>query len=349
MGWRRATQHSAKSTSDNPFVSVIIPLRNEATTIAHLLEDLSNQTYSYFEVVLVNDHSEDESLTVISRVRERFPQLKERIKILQCTTQSGKKAALTLGIVHAKGEIILTTDADCRVNADWIQTITNQFTENTLMVIGVVSLSASNFFEELQQVEFAGLIATGAATLGWSRPSMANGANLAFRKSAFERVGGYAGNEHIPSGDDEFLLRKIHQHFPNAIVFCANTKAVVETQAAKTWNDFIQQRLRWAGKWHLHSGLFSKTLAVSIFLFQLIFLLVPWLWLLGFLEGRVVLLLLGGKSLAEYLFFHPVVDKLKLPFPWLAFFVLQFIYPYYVVAVGLLANRGKYVWKGRTF
>lgn len=271
------------------------------------------------------------------------------MNVLHCTTQKGKKAALTLGIVHAKGEIILTTDADCRIKPEWIQTMVNQFNEHTMMVTGAVELSASTFFEKLQQVEFASLIASGAATLGWSRPSMANGANLAFRKSAFEAVDGYMGNQHIPSGDDEFLLRKIHQRFPNALVFCANVHAVVKTQAVGTLRDFIQQRLRWAGKWRLHSGVFSKALAVAVFLFQLTFLVVPWLWLFGYMESNTSLLLLASKVFVEYLFFHPVIHKLKLSFSWLAFLLLQFIYPYYVVAVGLLANGGKYTWKGRTF
>lgn len=349
MGWRRATQHTVRSTSAKPIVSVIVPFRNEAATIAHLLEDLSRQTYSNFEVVLVNDHSEDQSLEVISSLSEKFPRLKEQLRLFQCTTQAGKKAALTLGIAQAKGEIILTTDADCRVNTDWVQTMVNPFTENTMMVMGAVTLSADSFFEKLQQIEFASLIVSGAATLGWSQPSMANGANLAFRKSAFESVGGYTGNEHIPSGDDEFLLRKIHQHFPNAVVFSADTKAVVETQAVVTLNGFIQQRLRWAGKWRSHTGMFSKILAISIFFFQLVFLLVPWLATFGFLEGSVALLLVGGKAFAECLFFQHVVRTLKLSFPWIAFLILQFIYPYYVVAVGLLANRGTYAWKGRTF
>lgn len=349
LGWRKATQHTISFSSATPFVSVVVPFRNEASVLSHLLEDLSRQTYADFEVILVNDHTEDETVTVISSESGKSPQLRERLRLFQCTTQSGKKAALTLGIGHAKGEIILTTDADCRIGNEWIRTMVNQFTENTMMVTGAVSLSASNFFEKLQQAEFTSLIASGAATLAWSRPSMANGANLAFRKSAFERVGGYASNEHIPSGDDEFLLRKIHRHFPNTIVFCAETNAVVKTPAARTVKDFTQQRLRWAGKWRLHTGLFSKVLAFSVFLFQLTFLLVPWLGLFGFLKGNTTLLLLGSKAFAECLFFAPAVHKLKLSFSWLAFLVLQFIYPYYVVAVGLLANRGKYTWKGRTF
>lgn len=349
VGWSRITQHSIKPALVKPFVSVIIPFRNESARIKHLLEDLSRQTYSPIEVILVDDHSEDETVTVILSEAEKFPQLKERLRLFQCTTQSGKKAALTLGMAHAQGEIILTTDADCRMKTGWAQTMVSQFVENTMMVTGPVSLSASTFFEDLQQVEFLSLIASGAATLAWARPSMANGANLAFRKAAFESVDGYAGNEHIPSGDDEFLLRKMHQHFPNAILFCANENAVVRTPASGTLKDFIQQRVRWAGKWRLHSSVFSKILPIGVFLFQLAFLLTPWLAMLGFLKVAFALLLLGSKALAECLFFQLVVRKLKLTFSWQAFFVLQFIYPYYVVAVGLLAVRGKYTWKGRTF
>lgn len=348
IGWKRAVRPSVYA-SPTSFVSVIVPFRNEADAITCLLEDLSAQRYPAFEVILVNDHSEDDSLTVISRVCEKFPRLQEQLKILHCTTQAGKKAALTLGIAHAKGDSIITTDADCRVGKDWIQETAKHFTHRTVMVVGGVRFSATNFFEKIQQLEFASLIGSGAATLAWSLPSMANGANLAFTKEAFQEVGGYAGNEHIPSGDDEFLLRKMHQRFPHSICFNTSRASIVETIPTKSWPHFLQQRLRWAGKWSLHRGGFSKLLAISIFSFQLVFLLTPWLILMGSLSWTLGTLLLISKALLEFSFFLPILRQLGISFSLPAFLSLQFIYPYYVVAVGLLANGRKYTWKGRTF
>lgn len=348
IGWKRAVRPTL-SASPTSFVSVIVPFRNEAATIAYLLKDLAAQHYAAFEIILVNDHSEDDSLEVISSVSEKSPQLKERIKLLHCTTSSGKKAALTLGIAQATGYIIMTTDADCRIGKDWIEDTLKHFTHSTVMVLGGVRFSATNFFEKMQQLEFASLIGSGAATLAWLLPSMANGANLAFTKMAFQEVGGYTGNEHIPSGDDEFLVRKMHQRFPHAICFNTSKVSVVETAPARTCHHFLQQRLRWAGKWSLHRGWFSKLLPISIFIFQLVFLLTPWLILLGILSWRLGALLLISKALLEFSFFLPILRQLGISFSGPAFLSLQFIYPYYVVAVGLLANGRKYTWKGRTF
>jgi poly-beta-1,6-N-acetyl-D-glucosamine synthase len=349
IGWRRAMQQVEQKNSDQPFISIIIPMRNEALNIASLLNDLTQQTYSYFEILMVDDHSEDDTPTVIFNVVEKSPSLKDRVRILTCTHQAGKKAALTLGIQKAKGEIILTTDADCRVNRGWLQATVNQFSFSTMMVVGGVRLTADTFFETLQQLEFASLIGSGAATLGWNLPSMANGANLAFRKAAFVKVNGYSGNEHIPSGDDEFLLRKIHAAYPHSVVVNAQSKSVVETKSSKTVYEFLQQRLRWAGKWNLHKGLFSKLLAIGVFLFQVTFLLVPWFMLVGVLAWSVGVSLLFGKALLEYVFFKPIVRQQSFTFPWPAFLSLQFIYPYYVVVVALKSVMYGYEWKGRRF
>ncbi len=348
IGWKRAVQPSCHF-SPVSFVSIIVPFRNEATVIAHLLEDLSTQRYTAFEIILVNDHSEDDTLEVIAHLTQKFPLLKERIAIHHCSAQSGKKAALTLGVKQATGDIILTTDADCRVDSYWIESILSEFTINTQMVVGGVRLSANNFFQRLQQLEFVSLIGSGAATLGWHFPSMANGANLAYRKSAFESVGGYAGNEHIPSGDDEFLLRKIVKQYPKSVRFVVTPKSIVETRAVDTLKIFLLQRVRWAGKWRLHTSFFSKVLALSIFFFQLTFLAMPILMVLGVISWPLALVGMFCKALLEFLFLYPVAQRLGVIFPWLAFGVLQLIYPYYVVTVGLLANGSKYTWKGRTF
>lgn len=349
MGWKRATKHQAAISTDQPFVSVVVPVRNEASTIEHLLHDLAKQTYPHFEIIIVDDSSEDTTLNVILSVREKSPQLKKQLIILTSSDQTGKKAALALGIQHAKGEIILTTDADCRVNREWIQSTVAQFSKTTKMVIGGVRLSTTTFFTKLQQLEFASLIGSGAATLGWGLPSMANGANLAFRKTAFLNVGGYAGNEHIASGDDEFLLRKIHQAYPATVQFNNQQESVVETAPQPTLSDFFQQRLRWAGKWALHSGLFSKVLAVSVFLFQGCFLLVPWLVLAGNFNFVTGLGLIAVKVVVEFLFFRSVTRYQGITFSWPAFITLQFIYPAYVVVVALFTNLIGYSWKGRNF
>lgn len=323
-------------------------MRNEALTITRLLNDLKHQDYPKFEVIIVDDHSDDgcratvESWLVANEVKSDF------IKVLN-NQAAGKKAAITLGVQNAGGEFIMTTDADCALPDTWISKTLEQFDNQTNLIVGAVRMKGKLFTDYLQQLEFASLIGSGAATLGWQLPTMANGANLAFRKSSFITVGAYDGNSHIASGDDEFLLRKIHAHFPGSIFFNHNPATVVETQTHDSFRSFVNQRIRWASKWALHQGFFSKFLALLIFSFQLMCLSSPWLMLFDYLDVQLGLSLLLIKALAEWLFFLPVLNLLRLPFNLPAFIVLQFIYPYYVVAIGLLANVSAYQWKGRGY
>jgi len=349
IGWRKATQRIAPVNTTKPLVSVVVAVRNEEANILNILNDLAAQTYPDVEILVVDDHSHDSTTTVISNVSEKSPPLKEQLKLLNCTIEFGKKAALTLGISAARGEIILTTDADCRLPANWIEATVEQFSDNVKMVVGGVRILSGNFFSRLQQLEFASLIGSGAATLGWQMPTMANGANLAFHKQTFNEVKGYEGNEQIPSGDDEFLLRKFYQYFPNSVVFNTNPDSVPSTKALASVNGFFQQRLRWGGKWKLHKDNFSKVLAISIFACQLTFLLTSWLIIFQQINLAVGLSLLLIKVLIEVLFFRPVVRYLSIPFSWLAFIVLQFIYPYYVVSVALASNLMRYQWKARKY
>ncbi len=99
------------------------------------------------------------------------------------------------------------------------------------------------FFDHLQAIEFAGLAGTSGATLVTGRPTVCNGANLAYRKAAFEEAGAYAGNLHIASGDDEFLMRSLLPAIRRTPVCSAR---VATTQAASTLRAFFRQRLRWA-------------------------------------------------------------------------------------------------------
>ncbi len=196
--------------------------------------------------------------------------------ILLASRGEGKKEALTTGINSSRGEIIVTTDGDCRVSVEWLKTVQKYFqAPRTKMVFGGVKLEGSSFFSALQSHEFLSLLGTGAATLWYGFPSMCNGANLAFRKAIFFEVGGYANNLHIPSGDDEFLMRKIFQLYPDGIQFVSDSDAVVYTPASPELKEFVHQRVRWAGKWKHDLSSWNAVLAIFIFCFQLSVLCYP--------------------------------------------------------------------------
>lgn len=342
-GWYRVLVVSSQPQKHEPLISVIIAVRNEEHNITHLLDDLLNQQYSNFEIIVIDDHSEDGTPQVVHHYVEN----NARISLIQ-SAGIGKKAALTQGVMQARGSVVMTTDGDCNVPDGWIKGMGAYFSEDRVkMVIGGVKMRGGSFFDELQAIEFTSLIGTAGSTCGWNIPTLCNGANLAFRKSAFEDVNGYAGNLHIPSGDDEFLMRKILVKFPASVRFAADPGAVVATSPNADVRQFLNQRIRWAGKWRSNSSVFSKALAFFVFTFQVVFMLLPLLMLRHQFDLTIGMGLFMAKVGLEALLLTRVSRFLTVSWNWSAFLVLQILYPFYVVAIGLFSNFRSFEWKGR--
>jgi biofilm PGA synthesis N-glycosyltransferase PgaC len=342
VGWNRATHAKPEPvTTKEPLISVIVPVRNEEMTIGHLLADLSVQDYKNFEIIIVNDDSEDETLWMVSRF-----ELKNLHVVHNKGT--GKKAAITAGVRAARGGIIVTTDADCNVSPKWLQVIRAQFKNpRVMMAFGAVRLRGDDsFFHVLQALEFASLIGTGASTAALGNPMLCNGANLAFRKKAFTAVKGYDDNLHIPSGDDEFLMRKIAKAYPDSIHFINNQAAVVTTASQPDVLSFYNQRLRWASKWRYNS-LIGKVTAVLVVLFQLAFV-ANWFFLFTPLVLHAMFLI-AVKMLLEAALLLQVCRFVGIPWNWLGFFALQFLYPFYVIGVSVASFFKPFRWKNRIF
>jgi poly-beta-1,6-N-acetyl-D-glucosamine synthase len=348
FGWARLLEKSGSVGHASHFISVIVPFRNEERDLPLLMADLFRQTYGAqnFEVIFVDDHSVDGSVEAINAA------LPVGMAARSFTLQhnEGKKAALALGVAHAKGEIIVTTDADCRLPAQWLTQMNQAYVDEVAqMVIGTVRIDpGTRFFGRLQALETASLTGVTGGTLGWGSPSMCSGANLSFRKSAFVEVGGYEGNENVASGDDEFLMRKIFHRWPAGIRFLGNSESVVTTRAQSTLNEFGHQRLRWAGKWRYNSSVGTRTLALAVWMFHLSFMAFAAMAPFPFFSGRVFLYGLIVKVFVEAIFLLSVCHFLSLRWSWLAFFFLQFFYSPYVVSIGFASQWMPAVWKGRS-
>jgi poly-beta-1,6-N-acetyl-D-glucosamine synthase len=344
VGWKKITFSEISSGTETiPLLSIIIPVRNEGKNIQSLLTDIRNQTYKNFEVIVVNDSSTDNTRECV----HVFVHADSRFRLVE-SLEHGKKKALTLGVQESHGEIVVTTDADCRVHNDWLKGLASYFQqENTKMVFGGVRIQSTKFFSELQAHEFVSLIGTAASTLALGFPTMCNGANLAYRKSAFEETGGYTNNFHIASGDDEFLMHKISHRYPNGVRFVANQNTVVLTSAAASLKEFLHQRIRWAGKWRFKSTVPNVILAVFILSFHFSVLLLPCAAAFRWIDPLLAILLFSIKITLEWIFLKDVASFLKVSWKPSAFFILQVIYPIYAVFVGLSSTFFPFEWKGR--
>ena len=233
-GWRQVL--SSYKRSDHPqenFISVIVAVRNEADNITSLLTALLSQEYRHFEIIFVDDHSTDHTSDVVVKFGSSIRFIRNN--------GTGKKAAISTGLSVAAGTVIVTTDGDCTMSPGWLTTINESFSSpGVQMAIGPVRISQRDFFSTLQSIEFSSLIGSAAAMTAFQKPIMCNGANLAYRKSVFEEVNAYEDNLHIASGDDEFLMRKVQERYPAGIIFLADHRSLVSTNAQATLYDLIQ-------------------------------------------------------------------------------------------------------------
>ncbi len=339
-----------------PFLSVVIVVRNEEKNIASLLQDLSKQHYpaDQFEVLVVDDHSTDATIPVIRQfaVHTQFPPtllfLADHLPV-GSSEGNYKKKAIEWAVSQAKGEWIVLTDGDCRVGPDWLRSIAQACSsQEVALIAGPVTFEQEKTaFERMQTVEFASLIGSGAATLQMGFPTMCNAANLAFSRAAFYAVGGYQGTAPTATGDDLFLMHKIHLRFPGSIRFLKNREAIVRTSAKATWGDFFQQRKRWASKWKLYQDRRVIVLALFVFLSNVILLST---FLLVFFGKIPVCWFLMGLLLrfgAEFFFLADVLTFLgqSRKTGWIV--PVQAVYFLYVVFFGVIAQKRGYVWKGR--
>lgn len=353
--WKRLPSDGVPDVRHELFLTVIIPVRNEAENIIPLLNDLAAQDYSseLFEVIVVDDHSTDHTTDM---VRQFITGRHSNMRLLLArdsneSLPSPKKNALAYGISHARGQCIVTTDGDCRVGPLWLASHAHKLRQNKIKLVAgpVFFYHEKKWLQKSQGLELAALIGTGAISLDSGAAGMANGANLSFWLSAFHKVGGYRGNEHVISGDDEFLLRKIHGQFPESVAFMKSRNAIVTTAPCADFIALFQQRRRWAGKWKLHRDIFSLLLPFFVFVFHL-----GWIATLGILltHFAFIWLILSTfilKTAVEFLFLQAIrsFGEKKVSFPVLV--LLQLLYPFYVVFFGIMANAGGFTWKGRTY
>lgn len=333
-------------------LTVIIPVRNEALHLSDLVRDLEKQNYptKLFEVLVVDDHSDDGTCRLVQELIPVTPLNLQLICLNSTGSSTGKKAAISQGIAKAQGELLVFTDGDCRVQPGWLRLMAYTFeTRQAMFISGPVGFHKTyTLLERMQLVEFASLIGVGGASIGMREPNMCNGANLAYTRKVFDEVGGFAGNEGIASGDDEFLLHKVSRLYPDRVAFLKHPEATVYTEARKTVRSFISQRVRWASKWRSYQEWHVKLVALSVFALNLmLFLAIPatvWGWLPVWSFAAAYI----GKFAIDCLFLSQVLGFLGLQHYLIYMLPLQLVYIPYVLYTAILGLMGRYEWKGRT-
>jgi len=345
-----------KTTAHQLTASVVVAARNEEKSIGALLNDLVNQTYpkNWYEVIVVNDGSEDGTGDIIDFYAQRYPLVKHvRAKADNKNGLTAKKNALNQGIEASQNEIILTTDADCRVKSTWLETMVSYFAEGVGMVVGFSQLGVRgkrySLLEKLQAVDFLSLMGAAQGSINLGCPLAGSGQNLAYRKKIYEQVNGFQKIKDRISGDDVLLLQLVHKLTNWKIRFAPSAQSFNWTNPEKTIKAFLNQRKRWAS-----NGSVQLQLNFMFFIFlTIMFLANTWLffgtplYFLLYHTLQLPLLCLALKFFIEFLILvkaaaiYQRMDLIKY-FLWWA--MVQMPYVFYT---GILGTWGHFKWKDR--
>ncbi len=354
--WTKQQNYKA-DLSNTPItkVSIVIAARNEAKNISTCLHDIIHQNYptDLVEIIVVDDNSNDATVSSIQQISKAHPknvlQLIELKDISKNT--SPKKRAIAAAISVATGDLLISTDADCRFPKNWITNIEAFYRErNAKLIVAPISIKRepkNSFLVDFQYYDIQSLVMSGAASLFAHKALLCSAANMSFNRLAYLQVQHQIKGKSLASGDDMFLLLAFQNQFPNDIHFIKSNEVLVETAPQTSLSDFIHQRLRWAAKGFYYRNGYVQVVAFIVFAINLM-LLTTAISSFFYSKGILLFLLLFlTKLFVDYYFMraaYPFFNE-KIKFHKAAIIVL--VYPILIGTIAFFALQGSYNWKGR--
>lgn len=295
--------------SNLPAVSVVICARNELVRLERNLPLILEQDYPEFEVVLVNDNSDDDSSLLLMRLAAQYPRLVIRTITQESNIMKGKKYPLTVGIRAARHDIVLLTDADCAPSGkNWISSMISVFTEQADIVLGYAPFRRYNtLINKFIRFEtfMSGLFYLSAALA--KIPYMGVGRNLAYRKKIFFDNNIFPKHPHLVSGDDDLLINKAASAKNTLVQLIPDSYMYSEPK--KDWAEYWDQKRRHVStaKYYKARHLFLLGLYSSThFLFYILFFL-----LMLYSHYQVLAMLLFGlRLMTQGIIFYASMKKL---------------------------------------
>jgi glycosyltransferase involved in cell wall biosynthesis len=351
IGFDRIEIFKPTSAKAETKFSIVIPFRNEALKLPQLLSSILNLDYSrtMFEVLLINDYSDDNSVEIIesylANTSINYTIIENKVE-----GDSPKKEAIKLAIELAKNKWIITTDADCILSKKWLS-IFDQFIQEKKpeMVIAPVTYTASNaFFDGFQLLDFLSLQSVTIGAFGINNPFICNGANFAYQKELFLDLNGFKENDNLASGDDVFLLQKaVHQH--KKVNYLKSIHALVKTNPQSTFSELVQQRIRWASKSKAYKNLFSKLVGLVVLFMNLVLVVALFLSFTSLISTRDVLIAFAIKITID-LWCILKVSNLYGQNKYLYYLLpSSLIYPFFIIYISILSIFSGFIWKERRY
>ena len=347
QGWKKIVKYHPKLKSpDTVFLSVIIALRNEGHNISKIrsLIKSQNDERNQFEVILINDHSEDNTLRLIKNLAAENENV---IALSLPDNEYGKKAGIRKGIKSARGELLIFTDADCSVPTEWLRLYNSFYLEHNKpdMIIGLVDMvPADGVWEKCFRLDFLSLVISSAGATATHHPIFNNAANLGVKKSSVCSEE-FLQNQ-VASGDDVFLLHSFKSQ-KKRIEILKSQEHIVQSSPPKNLQEFLRQRIRWASKAGYYKDTDSIFVAWVVFLLNLFFIIssIVTLFTPGVVPLLVAFLIKTLVDLNVFLSGKPFFNLKK------EFFlipVIELMYPLYIVFSAIMGKKKPFLWKGRS-
>ncbi len=343
-GKRWPTAPSGKTPSGLP-CTVLICARNEAENLQNYLPAVLEQGYPSFEVLVVDDSSEDETPAILAIFQKKYPHL--RVLRVAEKTAPGKKQALVMGLAAARYDVMVLTDADCRpAGPGWLAAMTSPFDNPQVeIVLGYAPFfPGKNGLNRWACYETAFTAVQYLSFAGAGMPYMGVGRNLAWRKNLFERSGGFSAHIHLASGDDDLLVNAAAKRGNTAV--CLDAEAFVYSAAKTSWTSWFRQKRRHLGAGPLYRPLHRAVLGALALTHVLHYGLAALLLVLGFGTKYVFygcLLREGSIALISF-FILPRLGERRLA-PWVVLFdVLMAAYYALFVPFALIQQKFNQPW-----
>ncbi len=313
-----ATSENDNPTSSKLPVSVIICAKNEAENLRQFVPSILNQKYPDFEIILINDASEDGTLEVMQNFLLEDPRI-SLVNVLNNEAFWGKKKyALTLGIKKAKNPYLLFTDADCAPVSDlWIEKMAANFNSEKSIVLGYGGYfkNKTSFLNKLIRFETLLTAMQYFSYAQWGLPYMGVGRNLGYSSKEFYQQNGFATHLHVRSGDDDLFVNQAATAKNTAL--CYDRQAITRSLPKANFQSWFRQKRR-----HVSTARFYKAnhqLLLGIFyISQLSFWILLGILLIFQIQWQLVLAVFGIRLLVQYLVFWKSAQKLdELDLVWM--------------------------------
>lgn len=291
-------------------VSIIICAKNEVENLTKFIPYLINQNYTDFELILVNDHSTDDTLKIMTHFKDNH----DNIQVINLTgnlSKGNKKNAITKGIEAAKHEHLLFTDADCKPNSiNWLSDMVALFSHKKSVILGYGAYRKIKYSWLNKLIRFETLI-TAIQYFSYAKiglPYMGVGRNIAYTKSEFIKTNGFASHQHIKSGDDDLFINQVATKSNTTCCYSYDSFTISEPhQNFKKWIYQKRRHITTATNYRPIHQLLLALFYLTQFLFWFLFIIL----LITTFQWKIVLFLFGLRIILQYLIFGLSANKLN--------------------------------------